>query len=204
MSSVRDDWNPPVLSECLNKKTCVERSSCEGILFHARLVIETSQSREAFLKGLLVLFLINPTLKSKAEPVIHISVTQAGPCSGPQPSNNIHCFLPLKKEHPLRSILDVEGGQIFGLKTRGSRLIATVRQVFFPRVPKKKKMSDKKYLTSLSLHQTNRWVVLHGGFKLVVTLINVCNSQLWSVVGALWTSGKWNCVNASIHSFLLR
>lgn len=64
-------------------------------------------------------------MKSEAAPLIH-SIGYARwtlfRLPTPPPPNNIHCFLALKKGHPLHSILDV-GGQIFGLKTGGSRLI---------------------------------------------------------------------------------
>lgn len=132
MSSMRDDWNPPgltCLSECLQLNRKTHKTHKKRRFWGHFVPCATSnwniKIEERFPQRSPCPLSHKSNLKSEAEPLIHISVTLAGPHSGPQPSNNIHCFLPLKKEHPLHSILDV-GGQIFGLKTRGSRLITTV------------------------------------------------------------------------------
>lgn len=125
MSSMRDDWNPPgltCLSECLqlNRKTHKTHKKC---IFWGHFVPCATSNwnikiEERFPQRSPCPLSHKSNLKSEAEPLIHISVTLAGPHSGPQPSNNIHCFLPLKKEHPLHSILDVGGSNIWLENTR--------------------------------------------------------------------------------------
>lgn len=156
--------------DCQSAWTKRPASSIFGSIFTPP-VIETSWWRKGFPQRSPCPPSHKCHLKSDAEPLVHVSVTQAGPCSGPRPSNNIHCFLPLKKEHPLRSILDV-GGQIFGLKTRGSRLITTVPPVFFPRVQKKRSWVIR-----------NNWPYCYLFIKQICGLWENCLSQWFQAGG---------------------
>lgn len=159
-------------------------------------------------------------MKSEAAPLLHsIGYTRwtlfRPPTPPPPPPNNIHCFLALKKGHPLHSILDV-GGQIFGLKTGSSRLIKMTlhpaKSVNFVPTQVKNDFAVKKSLTEAITHLSNKhWVAktaLHACLKLFFMIINARNSQFQCAVQAHFMNGEWKSVKRVqkklIHSILLQ
>lgn len=87
MTGTHQDW--PACQNAFNwteRRTKPTRSAdSEGILFRALLVIETSKSRKDFLKGLLVLFLINPTWKARLSHSFTYQLLLLDPIQAPNP-----------------------------------------------------------------------------------------------------------------------